>query len=152
MPFVVVLSLMYSRRAESERATTEIVDLHVATLASANPVDVVSGDRHTVKPWFQGKAPFSFNLPEFSGTQFKVVGGKIAYVENHVAAQLLLGSGKHEISVFIAQDRPGDFPAAPAGGAAREGIQHRNVDSRRLALDCRQRYERRRTSDACRAL
>ena len=32
---------------------SELADLHVSTLASANPVDVLSTDRHTVKPWFQ---------------------------------------------------------------------------------------------------
>src|SRR5437870_4798728 len=29
---------------------SEIADLHVTTLASASPVDVISTDRHTVKP------------------------------------------------------------------------------------------------------
>ena len=29
---------------------SELADLHVATLGSANPVDVLSSDRHTVKP------------------------------------------------------------------------------------------------------
>ena len=49
------------------RVYSELADLHVAALASATPVDVVSTDRHTVKPWFQGKIPFSFNLPELQG-------------------------------------------------------------------------------------
>jgi anti-sigma factor RsiW len=48
---------------------SELADLHVATLASATPVDVLSTDRHTVKPWFQGKIPFTFNLPELQGTE-----------------------------------------------------------------------------------
>src|SRR5579863_10587817 len=47
-----------------QHTLSELADLHVATLASANPVDVISTDRHTVKPWFQGKIPFTFNLPE----------------------------------------------------------------------------------------
>ena len=42
-------------------------------LASTNLVDVVSTDRHTVKPWFQGKIPFSFNVPEFSGTDYSLL-------------------------------------------------------------------------------
>ena len=47
-------------------AFREVADLHIGDLASANPYDVVSSDRHTVKPWFQGHIPFAFNLPEFA--------------------------------------------------------------------------------------
>ena len=38
---------------------TEVFDQHVATLAGNLPPQVISTDRHTVKPWFQGKIPFS---------------------------------------------------------------------------------------------
>ena len=49
--------------ARRQRLYSELADLHVSALASATPVDVISSDRHTVKPWFQGKIPFGFNLP-----------------------------------------------------------------------------------------
>src|SRR5262245_33648692 len=66
-----------------------ITDLHVIALASLNPVDVANGDRHTVKPWFQGKLPFTFNLPELAGTSFSLVGGKVAYVGQWPGVELL---------------------------------------------------------------
>ena len=80
---------------------SEIADLHVSTLASANPVDVVSTDRHTVKPWFQGKIPFTFNLPELQGTDFTLVGGRVTYLGQVPGAHLIYQIRKHEISVFI---------------------------------------------------
>jgi len=121
MVFVVVAStLVWTRQIETRQAIAELVDLHVATMASANPVDVVSTDRHTVKPWFQGKLPFSFNLPDLPSTQFKLLGGKVAYVDNSPAAQLLFASGKHNVSVFIAQDQPGALSTALLGGAVRD--------------------------------
>ncbi len=89
----------------SEQALGELADLHVSTLASANPVDVVSTDRHTVKPWFQGKLPFSFNIPELQNTPFKLIGGRVAYFQQNPGAQLLLEVRKHQISVFIFQNR-----------------------------------------------
>jgi anti-sigma factor RsiW len=92
----------------------ELADLHVATLASANPVDVVSSDRHNVKPWFAGKIPFTFDLPELQGSQFELVGGRVSYLEQSPGAQLLFRVRKHQISVFIFQSRylPQDFKRA----------------------------------------
>jgi len=80
---------------------SEIADLHVSTLASANPVDVVSTDRHTVKPWFQGKIPFTFNLPDLQNTDFTLQGGRVAYLGQVPGAQLIYQIRKHNISVFI---------------------------------------------------
>jgi anti-sigma factor RsiW len=85
----------------------EVVDLHVSTLASANPVDVISTDRHTVKPWFEGKLPFTFNLPELQNSEFRLIGGRMAYIDQKPAADLLFALGKHEVSVFVMQDSDG---------------------------------------------
>jgi len=93
------------RRLEREQAFSELADLHVAALASANPVDVVSTDRHTVKPWFQGKLPFTFNLPDLQTSQFVLVGGRVTYLGQAPGAHLIFHIRKHQISVFIFQDR-----------------------------------------------
>ena len=115
---VLVLSLLVAFYVDREKARrlrlySELTDLHVATLASASPVDVISTDRHTVKPWFQGKIPFSFNLPELQGTDFTLVGGRVTYLAQSPGAQLIYRLRQHEISVFIFQDR-GDETAALA--------------------------------------
>ena len=83
----------------------ELADLHVATLASSNPVDVISTDRHTVKPWFEGKVPFTFNIPELQNTPFVLVGGKVVYVNRSPGAELLFRIRQHEVSLFIFQDQ-----------------------------------------------
>jgi anti-sigma factor RsiW len=80
---------------------SELADLHVATLGSSNPVDVVSSDRHTVKPWFQGKVPFTFNLPELQNTEFTLLGGRVTYLDQIAGAHLIYQIRKHEVSVFI---------------------------------------------------
>ena len=84
---------------------SEIADLHVATLASSSPVDVISTDRHTVKPWFQGKIPFAFNLPELQNSEFTLWGGRMAYLDQTPGAQLIYDVRKHHISVFVFQER-----------------------------------------------
>jgi anti-sigma factor RsiW len=102
-------------RTRREQVYSELADLHVATLASGSPVDVVSTDRHTVKPWFQGKIPFSFNLPELQGTDFTLVGGRVSYLAQSPGAHLIYRLRQHEISVFIFQDRGGDTAVAGSG-------------------------------------
>jgi anti-sigma factor RsiW len=79
--------------------------LHVETLASSSPVDVISTDRHTVKPWFQGKIPFAFNLPELQNTGFSLLGGRMTYLDQTPGAHLIYDAGKHHISVFVFQER-----------------------------------------------
>ena len=116
---ILLVALVWMRqntlRAEAFR---EVADLHVSDLASGNPYDVVSSDRHTVKPWFQGRIPFAFNLPEFAGTEFTLLGGRLVYIDQQPAAQVVVGMGQHKISVLIAQDS-GAFGSAfsLAGGA-----------------------------------
>ena len=84
---------------------SEIADLHVQMLASSSPVDVVSSDRHTVKPWFQGKIPFAFNLPELQNSEFSLLGGRMTYLDQTPGAHLIYDVRKHHISVFIFQEQ-----------------------------------------------
>jgi anti-sigma factor RsiW len=81
--------------------TREIADVHLSTITSANPVDVISTDQHTVKPWFQGKLPFTFNLPDLAGSPFTLVGGRVVYVRGAPTALLLFQYKLHSISVLI---------------------------------------------------
>lgn len=117
---VLIFSLavnFYARResAARRRVYSELADLHVATLASATPVDVISSDKHTVKPWFQGKIPFTFNLPELQGTEFTLVGGRVTYLDQTPGAHLIYLVRKHEISVFIFPERGLEMPSFPSG-------------------------------------
>lgn len=121
VPAVLVLMLSlavnwYVGRANARRQQvySELADLHVAALASATPVDVVSSDRHTVKPWFQGKIPFTFNLPELQGSDFTLLGGRVTYLAQTPGAQLIYQIRKHEISVFIFQDRGDQTASLPS--------------------------------------
>jgi anti-sigma factor RsiW len=102
---MLIPAAVWVQHLRSEQALGELADLHVSTLASANPADVVSSDRHTVKPWFQGKLPFTFNLPELQTSRFMLIGGRLTYFQQSPGAQLLFEVGKHQISVFIFQNR-----------------------------------------------
>jgi anti-sigma factor RsiW len=101
-----MLTISYvSSRSGRNQIYSEVADLHVAALASSSPVDVVSTDRHTVKPWFQGKIPFAFNLPELQNTEFSLLGGRMTYLDQTPGAHLIYDIRKHHISVLVFQER-----------------------------------------------
>ncbi len=115
---LLVVWLDYSnRQSRSQQLLTELVDVHVANLAASTPVDVVSSDRHTVKPWFQGKVPFTFSLPDLQGSPFTLVGGRVVYLNHEPGAQLIFDMRSHHISVFIFREQAGfAVPASQSSG------------------------------------
>jgi anti-sigma factor RsiW len=94
-----------SARVASENLglANEAFDQHVATLAANAPPQVISSDRHTVKPWFQGKLPFSFNLPENLPSGTTLDGANLTYINDRPAAHLLYSIGKHRVSIYLEQ-------------------------------------------------
>jgi anti-sigma factor RsiW len=111
---------------------TELLDQHIATLAANTPPQVLSSDRHTVKPWFQGKLPFSFNLPENLPADTKLEGADLTYIHGHPTALLLYSIGKHRVSVFITQrtDKTVVFgPPSDHAGFHVAGFNTRDLDA-----------------------
>ena len=118
---IVLVSISaWMRHSVRDQALAELLDLHVATTASPNPVDVASADGHTVKPWFQGKLPFTFNLPEPGNSSFKLLGGRVVYFHHAPGAQLLYELRKHQFSVFIVQESTGSTPQAAGIATSRQ--------------------------------
>jgi len=108
---IVIGVTMLNRQAPSPDALAELTDVHTTMLASANPVDVISTDKHTVKPWFEGKVPFAVPVPDLTSTQFRLIGGRVVYWRGTQVAYLLVGKGAHRISVFVSpQKLSGEAP------------------------------------------
>jgi anti-sigma factor RsiW len=103
---VLAVSLIGWRQLhETNTLAAELLDQHLATLSSAATPQVISTDRHTVKPWFQGRLPFSFNLPDAQAlpTDTTLKGADLTYLKGQPAALLLFTIHKHEVSVFLTQ-------------------------------------------------
>jgi anti-sigma factor RsiW len=90
---------------QTNTLAAELLDQHLATLATAATPQVISTDRHTVKPWFQGRLPFSFNLPDASALppDTTLKGADLTYLNGQPAALLLFTIHKHEVSIFLTQ-------------------------------------------------
>jgi anti-sigma factor RsiW len=102
----VVTLAWFARPSASNATVAQLIDQHITMLASANPVDVISSDKHTVKPWYQGKLPFTFNPPELAaGSPFTLIGGRLTYAQHSPGAELVYQVRQHKMSVFIFQAR-----------------------------------------------
>lgn len=102
---LLAMLLILPRFEGDKKLMAGLVDQHITTLASANPVDVQGPDTHKIRPWFQGRIPFTFFMPDIKGSSFELVGAKQVFVEQKPGAQLFYTVGGHKISVFIFQTR-----------------------------------------------
>jgi anti-sigma factor RsiW len=119
---LLTISLLGWRQFHQTNAlAAELLDQHLATLSTAATPQVISTDRHTVKPWFQGRLPFSFNLPDATALppDTTLKGADLTYLNGQPAALLLFTIHKHEVSVFLTQRTTGPtlatLPSTRAG-------------------------------------
>lgn len=94
---------------QTNTLAAELLDQHLATLSTAATPQVISTDRHTVKPWFQGRLPFSFNLPDTVALppDTTLKGANLTYINDQPSALLLFTIHKHEVSIFLMQRSTG---------------------------------------------
>jgi anti-sigma factor RsiW len=78
----------------------ELVGAHVNSLLSTHLIDVVSTDQHTVKPWFAGHTDVSPIVADFEPQGYKLIGGRVDYLEHQRAAVIVYQHGPHVINVF----------------------------------------------------
>lgn len=95
-----------------------IVDGHIRGLIAGQPVDVLSNERHTVKPWFNDRVPSSPLVVDLSGAGFPLVGGRIDVVATSLTPTVVYSRRKHIISVFAIREK--DL-ASPAAGTSING-------------------------------
>jgi len=104
----------------------ELVDDHVRALATGHLTDVVSSDRHTVKPWFAGRTDLAPRVESLDSAGFPLLGGRLSYVQGHRAAVLVYGRRAHVIDLYVwraPEGDAGDARAEVAGHAVRHWVR-----------------------------
>jgi anti-sigma factor RsiW len=93
----------------SERTAEAVVDSHMRGLMASHPTDVVSSERHTVKPWFNGRIPQAPRVIDLAQDGFPLVGARVDVIGNTPVPTLVYGRRLHVISLLAIPDaRQGD--------------------------------------------
>ncbi len=108
---VILLPTMRTTNGTSAIAG-EILDNHLRALQSGHLFDVESSDRHTVKPWFQGKTDFSPPVPDLTNDGFTLAGGRFEVIHQEPAAAIVYKRRQHVISLYVSPSPGGE--AKPA--------------------------------------
>jgi anti-sigma factor RsiW len=86
----------------SDASWTEgIVLAHERAMLAGHEIDVVSSNRHTVKPWFSGKVNMAPLVVDLTDEGFPLIGGRLDVPEGQPVPAIIYGAGKHVICLYM---------------------------------------------------
>jgi anti-sigma factor RsiW len=93
-------SSWYVARLGSDNIVAEeVVSSHLRALVAPQPFDVASSDRHTVKPWFNGRTQQAPRVVDLAAQDFPLAGGRVDVIGGVPVPTLVYRHRQHLISL-----------------------------------------------------
>ncbi|MCC6775100.1 MAG: anti-sigma factor [Hyphomicrobiales bacterium] len=91
------------RPPAGDHAIQEVVDTHLRGLIAQRPADVASSERHTVKPWFNGRIAEAPRVVDLGVDGFPLAGARVDVIAGMPVPTLVYGRRQHVISLTAAR-------------------------------------------------
>ena len=126
------LTVLVLRKDDEQRLINATVTAHLRSLQGEHLIDVESGDRHTVKPWFNGKLDAAPPVVDLTALGFRLIGGRLDYVDAKPVAAIVYRRRMHVINLFVSPDKT--TTSRPATMASTSGFNVRHWRANGLAF------------------
>jgi anti-sigma factor RsiW len=104
-----------------------VVTAHIRSLMADHLTDLASTDRHTVKPWLSARLDFAPPVHD-SSSKLALVGGRLDYVDNKMAAAVVYRYRQHIVNAFV-------WPAPQRSDSSVRIVTHRGYNAASFDYD-----------------
>ena len=95
------------QRGAPDSFAAGVANGHRRSLLATSPVDVVSSDRHTVKPWLDARLGLSPPAPDMAKDGFALIGGRVEVIGGRPVPALVYRHREHLITLVAEPQNAG---------------------------------------------
>jgi anti-sigma factor RsiW len=94
--------VLVMRNEADNGVLSDVVSAHLRSLEPDHLTDVLSSDRHSVKPWFNGRLDVAPPVVDLTPQGFALIGGRLDAIGGKLVAAIVYKRRTHIINLFAA--------------------------------------------------